>query len=92
MQETELNNLSQDRDRLLGEMVQLRASQPSGVTLHSPTAAAHLSAAHAGAAVGAPGGVSPAEAALRSVGSLKAYEVVVAVFFVFFMFNWFFSF
>lgn len=89
-----MQSLAEERSKLLREIAQLRASaaspqqQPGGVTISSPTGVAHLRVAQAGAAVGA-SSISPSEAALRSVGSLRAYELALALFFVIFMTNWF---
>ena len=92
-QDEQLHSLGNEKSRLLREISQLRASAVASssstphVTLSSATGVAHLKVAQAGTAVAAV--LSPSEAALRSVGSLKGYELAAAVVFVLFMANWY---
>lgn len=89
----EVQALTDERSRLLREIAQLRASSASSsgqqqqVSLSSATGVAHLRVASSAAAVANPA-LSPGEAALRSVGSFKLYELALAVLFVLFMVNW----
>ena len=73
------DNLAEEKIRLLREIAKLKAGRG-----HLD----NLDATDSSAAVRASNPVSPSEAALKSVGSLRLYEITLGVFFIALIINW----